>query len=80
MNKKMSKSPVKKVATPTARQDVKKAVKLTKNKMPITNSSTLKMSYPENKRTRVVDTGYLGKMQGIPKKLAKKNSTSNLTK
>lgn len=63
-----------------AKKSEKKAISVTKNKMPITATAGIKKSYPENKRTRVVDSGYLGKGQGVPKKLAKKNSTSNLTK
>ena len=80
MNKKMSKSPAKKMAMPTVKQDVKKAVSKTKSMMPISGKTSVKKVYPENKRLRPVDSGYLGKNQGVGKKVAKKNSTSNLTK
>lgn len=46
---------------PTARQDVKKAVALTKSKKfaPLTAKVTSKV-YPKKKLTRVVDTGFTG--------------------
>ena len=64
----------------TAKKDVKKAVSLTKSKMPITATAGIKKVYPENKRTRVVDTEFLGKGQGVPKKLPAKKSVGNTTK
>lgn len=66
---------MKKTTKQTQKKDVAKAVTTTKKSMPITSTDGNKKVYPEAKRTRVVDTGYLGKGQGLPKKLIDKNKT-----
>ena len=58
----------------TEKQSEKKATSTTKKMMSISKTG-LKKAYPENKRTRIVDSGFLGKGQAVPKKLAKKNKT-----
>ena len=66
---------MKKIIKKAAKPATKKSVIVTKKVMPISSTAGLAKVYPENKRTRVVDAGYLGKTSGVPKKLAKKNKT-----
>jgi hypothetical protein len=58
----------------TEKESQAKASKKTTKSMPINKPSSKKV-YPENKRTRVVDSPFLGTKSGVPKKLPNKNKT-----